>query len=141
MNFPRLIVAIVVGFLFVFATDFLIHGVSLAPDYKATSELWRPEAEMTARFPWLLTAQLLATIAFVTLWALGFAPRGNFALACGYGLLLGLLVQATTIITYVVSPLPPPIARKWIGSGLLQSIALGVIAFLAYKPLPSGART
>lgn len=141
MNYPRLILAIVVGFISVFATDFLIHGFWLAPDYKATSELWRPEAEMTARFPRLLTAQLLATIPFVVLWAIGFALRGSFALACGYGLLLGVLVQATTIITYVVSPLPPLIALKWIGSGLLQSIALGVVTFLAYKPWPSGTRT
>jgi hypothetical protein len=89
MNANRLILAIVVAFIFVFATDFLIHAVWLAPDYKATAQLWRPEAEMGARFPWMLTAQLLAAITFVLIWALGFAGRGTLGLACAYEFLIG----------------------------------------------------
>lgn len=106
MNFLRLLLAIVAAFVFVFATDFLIHAFWLVPDYNATKELWRPDAEMTARFPWMVGAHLLIAIAFVMIWALGFADRGSAGLACGYGLLIGLLVQATSIITYVVSPSP-----------------------------------
>lgn len=135
MNFMRLLLAIVVAFVFVFATDFLIHALWLAPDYNATKELWRPESEMTARFPWMLGAHLLIAIAFVTIWALGFADRGSAGLACAYGLIIGLLVQATTIITYVVSPLPPGIALKWFISGVVQSVLLGVVVWLTYKPL------
>ena len=52
MNIQRLILAIVVAFIFIFATDFLIHAVWLGPDYKATTQLWRPETEMhTHTFP------------------------------------------------------------------------------------------
>jgi len=108
MNFQRLIVAVIVAFVFIFATDFLIHAVWLKPVYDATKELWRPEAEMNARFPWMLAAQLLAALTFVWIWALGFAARGTVALACIYGLLLGLAVQVTTMVTYVVSP-----RRSW----------------------------
>jgi len=85
MNIKRLLLAILVAFIFIFATDFLIHAVWLMPDYNATKELWRPEAEMNARFPWMLTAQLLVAIAFVIIWARGFAARGSTGLACGYG--------------------------------------------------------
>lgn len=140
MNITRLVIAIVVGFIVVFATDFLIHAVWLQSDYTATKELWRPEAEMNARFPWMLVGQLLATITFVFIWALGFAARGTFALACVYGLLAGLMVQATTIITYVVSPFPPDLALKWFGSGLVQTVLLGIVTFLVYKPAPAPAR-
>ena len=140
MNIKRLLLAIVVAFVFIFATDYLIHAVWLKNDYTATKELWRTEAEMGARFPWMLSAQLVVAIVFVTIWALGFARRGSVGVACGYGLLLGLLVQATTIITYVVSPLPADIAMKWIGSGVLQAIVLGLVTFFVYKPEPSGAR-
>jgi hypothetical protein len=139
MNVTRLIIAIVVGFIFVFATDFLIHAVWLQSDYTATKELWRPEADMNARFPWMLVGQLLATIAFILIWALGFAARGTVGLACVYGLLAGLMVQATTIITYVVSPFPPGLALKWFVSGLLQSILLAVVTSFVYKPVPSRA--
>ena len=48
MNFKRLVLAIVVAFIFIFATDFLIHAVWLKQDYLATRKLWRPEAEMNA---------------------------------------------------------------------------------------------
>ena len=139
MNVTRLMIAIVVGFVFVFATDFLIHGVWLQSDYIATKELWRPEAEMNARFPWMLAGQLLVTIAFILLLAMLFADRGTAGLACVYGLLAGLMVQATTIITYVVSPFPPALALKWFLSGLLQSILLALLTRFVYKPAPSRA--
>ncbi len=136
MNIRRLILAVVVAFIFIFATDFLIHGLWLKPDYEATKELWRPEAEMTARFPWMLVAQLIAAITFVWIWALGLAARGTSALACAYGFLIGLAVQETTIVTYVVSPFPPELALKWFCSGIAQAIVLGLITFLVYKPKP-----
>lgn len=137
MNIKRLLLAILVAFIFIFATDFLIHAVWLMPDYNASKELWRPEAEMNARFPWMLIAQLLVAIAFVIIWTMGFATRGSAGPACGYGLLMGLLIQATTLITYVVSPLPPGIALKWFGSGLAQAVLLGLVVYLVYKPSPT----
>lgn len=139
MNGKRLSIAIVVAFIFIFATDFLIHAVWLGPDYKATAQLWRPEAEMNTRFPWMLGAQLLAAITFVLIWAMGFAARGTVALACAYGLLIGLAVQVTTMITYVVTPLPPELALKWFFSGLVQSIVLGVITSFVYRPEGAGS--
>ena len=141
MNLKRLILAIVVGFIFIFATDFLIHAVWLMPDYNATKSLWRPEAEMNARFPWMLGAQLLCAITFVLLWASGFASRGSVGLACAYGFLIGLLVQVTTIITFVVSPLPPELAFKWFLSGVAQFILLAVVTFFVYKPSPQTAKS
>ena len=139
MNSKRLILAIVVAFIFIFASDFLIHGIWLGPDYKATAQLWRPEAEMHTRFVWMLIAQLLAAITFVLIWAMGFAARGTVGLACAYGLLIGLAVQVTTIVTYVVSPMPPELAFKWFCSGLAQPVLLGVITFFVYKPSPASA--
>ena len=140
MNTKRLILATVVAFIFIFATDFLIHALWLAPDYKATAQLWRPEAEMNARFPWMLLAQLLAALTFVLIWAAGFATRGTIGLAYAYGFLIGLAVQVTTIVTYVVSPLPAELALKWFVSGIAQSIVLGAITFFVYKPSSAGTR-
>ncbi len=134
MNGKRFVIAIVVGFIFIFATDFLIHGVWLKADYAASKELWRSEAEMTARFPWMLAAQFLTAVTFVLIWALGFASRGHLALGAGYGILMGLFVQVTSIITYVVSPFPPALAVKWFSSGLVQAVLLGIITAMVYKP-------
>jgi hypothetical protein len=41
MNIKRLILAIVAGWVVIFATDFLIHQLWLGPIYEATKPLWR----------------------------------------------------------------------------------------------------
>jgi hypothetical protein len=134
MNSKRLILAIFTAFAFLFGSNFLIHGHWLRPDYMATATLWRTEAEMNARFAWMLSGQLLMAAVFVVLWATGFAGRGGVKCACVYGLFMGLFSQATTLITYVVTPLPGEIALKWFFSGLAQAVVLGCISFFIYKP-------
>jgi|SRR6185369_16963671 len=134
MNVKRLVIAIIVGFVYVFATDFLIHAVGLGEEYGKTKELWRPEAEMQARMPLMSAGQFLAAATFVLVWALGFAERGTIGLACLYGLLLGLFSQSTTLIMYVVQPLPQNIATAWFVSGLVQSALFGVVTHFVYKP-------
>jgi hypothetical protein len=134
MNTKRLVLTLVIGFLFFFGSDFVIHGVWLAPDYKATAALWRTDSEMSARMPWMIGAHLLLSVAFVVLWAKGFADRGGINCAVNYGFLMGLFYQSSTLITYVVSPLPMQIAMKWLFSGIAQSVLLGIIVFLVYKP-------
>ncbi len=140
MNTKRLIMAILVGFVFVFATDFVIHGVWMKPDYAATKDLWRTESEMQARFPWMLGGQFLAGAMFVILWAFGFAERGSLRCAAMYGLMMGFFSQAQTLIMYVVSPLPPELAVKWFLCGLAQGVLLGVITALVYKPAASAGK-
>ena len=62
MNPKRLIIAIVIVFIAIFATDFLIHGVWLKSDYAASASLWRPESEMQKLMGWLRLGQLLAAV-------------------------------------------------------------------------------
>ena len=139
MNSKRLLLAIVAGFVLYFGTDFLVHGLWLVPDYQATASLWRTDAEMTARMPWMLTGHLVFAATFVVLWAKGFAERGCLMGACAFGLLMGLFSQSNTLITYVVSPLPLAIAMKWLLSGLVQAVLLGAVTFFVYKPAPAPA--
>ena len=65
MNIPRLIGAMIVGFILVSGTDYLIHEVWLKPEYQATKELWRTEADMMARMPWMFGAEFLFAATFV----------------------------------------------------------------------------
>jgi hypothetical protein len=135
MNIKRLLLAILAGFVFILASDFLIHGVWLEPDYQATAGMWRSQPEMQARMPYMTAGQLLAVVCFVGLWAAGLAPHcRGLGCAVGYGLLMGLFEQAMTLIQYVVSPLPPELAAKWFVSGVFQAMLLGVITFGVYKP-------
>ncbi len=140
MNPKRLVLAIVVAFLGIWITDFLIHGVWLQDTYKATASLWRPEAEMLSHVGWLLLGQFLMAVAFVTLWAKGFADGARLRCACLYGLFMGVFSQAATLITYAVQPLPADIAVKWFASGVAQGVLIGVIVFFVYKPKPAEAK-
>ena len=134
MNIKRLILAIVVAFIVLWGTDFLIHGVWMMPDYRATQQLWRTDAEMTSRMGWMLGAQLLFVITFVILWAKGFASSTTkISCAIGYGLLMGLFSGVWAIIMYVIVPMPCSIAAKWFFAGIAQTILLAVVTFWIYK--------
>lgn len=134
MNTKRLFLAIIAGFVFIFASDFVIHTIWLDSDYKATASLWRSESEMGRRFPLMLFAQLLCSIAFMYIWAKTGWRRRTIADGCVYGLWMGLFQQVTTIVLYVVIPMPMELAAKWFFAGLLQTILLGALAAAIYKP-------
>lgn len=134
MNGPRLALAIIAGFVFIFASDFVVHTILLAGDYKATASLWRTEAEMQSRFLFMLVAHFLCALAFLYIWAKTGWRRRTIADGCSFGFWMGLFQQSATIILYVVSPLPAGLAAKWFFIGLLQAVLLGALAALIYKP-------
>ncbi len=134
MNAKRLIIGIVAVFAGIWVTNFLIHGVWLQSTYAATMSLWRPEAEMKSHMAWLMLGQFLAAAAFVVIWAQGFAATAHFACACIYGFVMGLFAEAGTLITYAVQPLPGDLAVKWFVAGIVQSVLMGILVFIVYKP-------
>lgn len=135
MNPKSLIISIVVAFLVIFGTDYLIHGVWLVPAYHATSWLWRPDAEMGSHMGWLIGGQLLAAATFVLIWARGFAATATPVCGLIYGACMGAFSQVHAIISYAVSPISLGIAARWFGSGVLQAVLLGFIVSRVYRPL------
>lgn len=140
MNIKRLLLAIAAGFVFIFVSDILIHGIWMMPDYRATAQMWRTDPEMQARIPWMWLAQLLCATTFTMIWAKGFADRSGLKCACIYGAMMGAFAQVNTLIQYVVAPLPPSIALKWFFVGIAQAVALGVVVYFTYGPAPAERR-
>ena len=140
MNMKRLIFAIIAGWVVIFATDMLIHGMWLKPDYEATKNIWRSETDMNARIAWMFFAQLLCAAAFATVWAKGV---GGGSLKCGlmFGIMMGLFQQIWAIVSYVILPMPGELAVKWFFSGMVQAILLGIVTALIYKPATPPAGT
>jgi hypothetical protein len=135
MNIKRLVLAIAVAFVVLLVTDFLIHGVWMKPDYRATQSLWRPETEMGSYMGWMLCAQPLFVITFVLVWVKGFASSTTkISCAIGDGVLMGLFSGVRAIIMYVVVPMPCSIATKWFFAGIVQTILLALVTFWIYKP-------
>ncbi len=136
MNFGRLALAIVAGFIFVFGTDFLVHVVWLGPDYKATASLWRPEDEMNRRFVVMIFAHFMGAFSFLYVWARTGWRRRTVLDGCAFGFWMGLFQQVTTLILYVVMPLPLLLAMKWFGAGMVQAVLFGALASFLYQPRP-----
>ena len=136
MNIKRLILAIVAGFVVIWVTDFLIHGIWMIADYRATQSLWRPEAEMQSHMAWMLGAQLLTVITFVLLWT-RWAETARLGCAVGFGLLMGMFSGVWAIVLYVILPMPGAIAAKWFFAGIVQCVVLGIVTFYVYKPAAS----
>src|SRR5438874_11574869 len=135
MNIKRLLLAIAVAFVVVFVTDFLIHGIWMMPDYRATQQLWRSDPEMHARFGWMLVAQSLWAAPFVLLWT-RWADTAHLTCAVGYGFLMGLFSGVWAIVNYVVLPMPCETAAQWVFASLWQSILVGLVTFYVYIPKP-----
>ena len=133
MNMKRLLLAIVVGYVVLFATDFLIHHIWLAAGYKATEQIWRPESEMKAAGIWFICAQALTIVTFVLLWT-RWADTARLGCAFGFGLLMGAFSGAWPIVLYAILPIPGALAAKWFCAGIVQCILLGIVTFYVYKP-------
>ncbi len=133
MNMKRLLLAIAAGFVITYATDFLVHGLWLRSDYLAAQSLWRPPEEMRTFQHWVFVAQLICVATFVIVWAKGFAGR-DIATGIVFGLLMGMSQQIWAIINYVAMPVPGALAAKWFLGGVAQSILLGIVTALIYKP-------
>ena len=46
---------------------------------------------------------------------------------------MALFMQAGTLITYAVQPVPGEIPVKWFIGGVVQGVVLGLVAYAAYK--------
>lgn len=137
MNTKSLIITIVVAFVTVWATDFLIHAVWLGSTYKATQHLWRPEAEMMSKMPFMFLGQFLVAAAFTLIYAAAVAEKRSLGCTLKYSACLGIFAAAGQIIMYAVAPYPGSLVAKWCAAYLIQALVLGLIVYKVYKPLPA----
>jgi hypothetical protein len=138
MNIKRLLLAILAGWLVIFAMDIVVHHFWLMPDYEATRSIWRPEAEMQPRLHWMFIAQFLGVATFVILWAKGFAG-GSVGTGAVFGLLMGLFQSIWVLTNYVLIPMPGDLALKWFIASVAQAVLFGIVTSLVYKPAPATA--
>jgi hypothetical protein len=139
MNMKRLFLAIAAAFVITYATDFLVHGVWLNPDYVAAKSLWRPPTEMRTFQHWITLAQIISVVTFVIIWAKGFAGR-DIGTGIVFGLLMGMSQHVWAIVNYVAMPVPGALTAKWFLAGVAESVLLGIVTSLIDKPKASPER-
>jgi hypothetical protein len=129
----RFLIAFIAAYIFMFLWGWLLNGVLLKDVYAETPDLWRSQSEMMSLFHWIIIGQALLILAFVAIYASGFAGGGVMA-----GIRLGILLEIAAIgmrlIVYAVQPFPGKLITYASISGLIEMIIVGAIVGAIYKP-------
>ena len=133
MNTKSLLITIIAAFVTVWATDFLIHVVWLSATYGATKELWRPEAEMMGKMPWMFAGQFLVAAAFTMIFAACVAEKRCIRCTLKYAFCVALLISGVQINMYAVQPFPGSLVVKWCCACVAQLLLLGFVVHKVYK--------
>jgi len=129
----RFILAFIAAYIFLFLWGWLLNGVLLKDVYAQTPNLWRTQSEMMSLFHWIIIGQALVVVAFVMIYASGFAGGGVIA-----GIRLGILLEIAAIGMrmgiYAVQPFPGKLIVYGSVGGLIEMIIVGAIVGAIYKP-------
>jgi len=129
----RFVLAFIGAYVFTFLWGWLLNGVVLNDVYAETATLWRPRSEMMSLFHWIVIGQALVILAFVMIYACGFAGGGVIA-----GIRLGIMLEIAAIgmrlAIYAVWPYPGKLIVYGSIAGLIEMVITGAIVGAIYKP-------
>ncbi len=141
MNTKRWIITSLVVFVAAVILDYLIHVVLLSGAYEATSHLWRSEQEMGSMMWMMWLSSLVWAFIFVYIFAKGYEGRGVME-GVRFGLLIGVFFSLPMALgSYASMPMPFSLAVGWFVYGVIETIILGILAALIYKPASATAST
>lgn len=132
MNSKRLALSIIVGFVFVYLYEWLVHGVLLMDVYNATANLWRAQEDMQALFPAILGFQFFFVALFMWI-AASYIKTGCVKTGLKVGLQFGLLFGVMMAGFYPYMPVPLELGVAWFLSGIPEGLGLGIIYAIVYK--------
>ncbi|MCC7305372.1 MAG: hypothetical protein IT558_03825 [Alphaproteobacteria bacterium] len=118
-----MIVPVIIGFIYIFLFEFVLHGILLKNQYEATAGLWRSPQEMN--FPLLMGFQFLSSAILFCIYKHGYekSPQGGLQFGVKLGIFSGLVMSSS----YVMTPIPALLAMEWFGGELLKVIGLGIV--------------
>lgn len=135
MNVRRWVIASVTVAVVVAVLEMIIHGMLLQSVYQQTASVWRPMAESEPLMPLMWLGYLLFAPFFVWIYAKGLETgKGVLAQGVRFGLAFGIGLSAmSSLIWYVVLPIPATLAWAWFAAGVVVYLAAGVGAALTYR--------
>ncbi len=140
MNTKKLVLAIIVAYVVLMGSNFLIHDVWLKADYEDTAGAWRQMDQIQHRMWIMCIGQLCFTALFAFIYTRGVEDKPWFGQGVRYGILITLLaVVPHSLGEYVTVDMPHMLALKWIVAGGVQMIILGLIVAGILGPKGSAA--
>jgi hypothetical protein len=129
----RFLFAFIAAYIFMFAWGYLLNGVVLKDVYAETPNVFRPQNEMMSLFYWILIGQGLVILAFVMIYAGGFAG-GSVMAGIRLGILLEIAAIGSRMAIYAVQPFPGKLLVYGSVGGLVEMVIIGAIVGAIYRP-------
>ena len=130
----RFLLAFVAAYIVMFAFGYVVNGVVLKDVYAETPNVFRPQDEMMSLFHWILIGQALIILAFVMIYASGFAGGGGVMAGIRLGLLLELAAIGSRMGIYAVQPFPGKLLVYGSMSGVIEMVIIGALVGAIYRP-------
>lgn len=132
MNSKRLFISILSSFAFVFAYEFVFHGILLKSMYQATMEAWRPESEMMQFMPVAAFSQFWFATIFCLIFV-KFCSDKTLSTSVQFGSFMGIFAGAMQFGYYPYMPITLSLAVAWVIGSLVEGTCLGFILAKTYK--------
>lgn len=124
----KLVIAVVVTYIVLMATNWLVHEIWLMPDYNAIPLSHRNAAGIEKRFWAMCLGQLFFAAMFAYVYTRGAEKKPWLAQGVRYGIVMACMtVIPYSLSQYVVYIVPYMLAIKWMIAGGIQLVILGVI--------------
>jgi hypothetical protein len=134
----KLVIAIVVAYVFLMATNYLVHSVWLMPDYDAIPLSHRNTEQIMHRFWAMALGQLFFAAMFAYIYARGRENKPWMRQGIRYGIVMTFMtVIPYSLSEYVVYLVPHMLAVKWMVAGGIQLVILGLIVAAICKDGPT----
>ena len=130
----KLIMAIVAIFIFIMATNYVVHDILLMPDYDAIPLSHRNLAGIQQRFWAMVVGQFFFSVMFAYIYTRGTEKKSWMEQGVRYGILVTFLaVVPSSLSQYVVYIVPYMLVIKWMIAGGIQMILAGLLVAAIYK--------
>jgi hypothetical protein len=134
----RFAAAFVAAFIFIVLWGWFYNGMLLKDVFAEAQNLFRPREEITSLFHWIIIGQAGLALAFVMIYASGFAG-GGIAAGVQLGIMLEILAVGARCAIYATQPFPAKLLVLISIGGFIEMIVTGVIVGAIYKPAAAKA--
>lgn len=141
MNTKKFLTAFVVVFVLLEITNYLIHGVILSSTYaeEGVKQVFRSMEEMQSKMWIIWLTDLIWSFFFTFIFVKGHENKGIME-GVKYGVYIGLFYSLVMAYqSYALYPIPYSLTFKWFAFGFIQSVILGVVVAMIYKPKEAAA--
>jgi hypothetical protein len=131
MNWKKFFIAFIAAFIFIFLWGWFYNGVLLKDVFAEAQSLFRPREEMMSLFHWIIIGQAGLALAFVMIYASGFAG-GGIAAGVRLGIMVEIFAVGARCAIYATQPFSAKLLVLISIGGFIEMIVTGVIVGAIY---------